>query len=75
MHQPNPIYPDTMGQFEAVSTSLALESGSKTLEQYKKAMKNIVFYVAPGGYIIIYTVFKNSCYAVGEEIFFVRSNY
>ena len=69
MLQPNPLDPETMGQFDAVSTSLAMESGSKSLEQYKRAMKNIVSLVAPGGYIIIYTVFKNSCYAVGEEIF------
>lgn len=73
VHQPNPLHPETMGQFDAVCTSLALESSCKDLDQFRKAMKNVVSLITPGGFFILYTVLKNPFYTVGVEKFWCLS--
>lgn len=73
VNQSNPLYPETMGRFDAVCTSLTLEASSKDLGQFRKAMNNVVSLVAPGGFFILYTVLKNPLYSVGDETFWCLS--
>ena len=65
-HKSSPLDPENLGQFDAVISSLALESGCYEIITYKQAMKNVVSLLKPGGYLILYTSLNERFYSAGE---------
>lgn len=68
-HQPNPLYPQTMGDFDAVTSSFALISGCKDIVEYRTAMKHVTSLLQPRGHFIYATLLNSPFYTVGKEKF------
>lgn len=67
--QPNPLHPEHLGEFDAVTTCTTLMSGTTNVEQYTTAMKNISSLLKPGGYFIEVAGIECPFYVVGDEKF------
>ena len=67
--QPNPLYPENLDKFDAVTTCTALMSGTTDVAQYTTAMKNCASLLKPGGYFIEVAAIECPFYVVGDETF------
>ncbi|XP_064455844.1 nicotinamide N-methyltransferase-like [Ornithodoros turicata] len=61
------ILPAPYHSYDCVLTSLCLEAAVSDLVSYKRALRNVVRYVRPGGTIIVIGVLGCRSYVVGEQ--------
>lgn len=73
VHQGDPLYPNTYDQFDAVSSSLTLESACADAGQYSRAMHNVTSLLKQGGHLILIGKLNETYYMCGEERFSVLS--
>ena len=68
-----PIAKGFEGPYDIVISTLAIESGCKTLADYVAAIKKIFTLLIEGGHLLIYVSIRNKeglgCYYVGEQMF------
>ena len=65
----NPLDPESFEKFDAVTTCLALQSGTSNVAQYTTAMQNIASLIKPRGYFVGIAEITCPVYAVGSEKF------
>ena len=65
--QSNPLHLEDLGEFDAVTTYGALQSGATDTDQYQEVMKNVVSLLKPGGYFIEVVIMGCPFYFVGDE--------
>ncbi|KAL3871347.1 hypothetical protein ACJMK2_039354 [Sinanodonta woodiana] len=66
--QPNPVLctPVDGVVYDAITSSLCLESASVTLDDYAKSVQNISSLLKPGGHLVLVGVLDETFYTVGE---------
>ena len=67
--QSNPLHPEDLCEFDAVTTYGALQSRATNTDQYQEVMKNVVSLLKPGGYFIEVVIMGCPFYFVGDEKF------
>ncbi|KAL3871348.1 hypothetical protein ACJMK2_039355 [Sinanodonta woodiana] len=66
--QPNPVFSTPVDGvvFDAITSSLCLETASVTLDEYAKSVQNISSLLKPGGHLVLVGVLDETFYTVGE---------
>ncbi|KAK3593401.1 hypothetical protein CHS0354_021980 [Potamilus streckersoni] len=66
--QPNPVVSTPVDGvvFDAITSSLCLESASVTLDDYEKSVQNLSGLLKPGGHLVLVGVLEETFYRVGD---------